>query len=298
MEQMLLNQTALALGYIALKRIRALEEHTSKPPSNPLLRHLGHIKILAACVDQVGPGEIIEYEINQDTAFDDSFGEQLEHISFASGAFNSFDRSPKDFNHRISGSQFSAIRQNHDHPISLQVVDQQAESGRDTCQKLLIVTNITDDDVDEGGDYSMDELYDQYNSQEDDWETASDVSDASDENGSFQNENVGLDTQSTPSVARKPIDSDSEDDDIVTPRGLVISRSPPLDITKRHPITNEINRREQYRRADPAVDQLSCAWVEQIEDVLSNEIRCLSLRNSPGRIRLGAVNRQTVSVCA
>jgi hypothetical protein len=68
MQRIFMNQTALSLGYIALKRIRALEEPTTRLPSNPLLRHLGHIKILAACVEQVGPEEIVEYEINQDVA--------------------------------------------------------------------------------------------------------------------------------------------------------------------------------------------------------------------------------------
>src|SRR5436190_351084 len=74
MERMFLNQTALSLGYIALKRIRALEECNTRLPSSPLLRHLSHVKVLAACVEQVGPEEIIEYEINQDIAV----GEPLE----------------------------------------------------------------------------------------------------------------------------------------------------------------------------------------------------------------------------
>ena len=161
----------------------------------------------------------------------------------------------------------------------------------------MTATNLTHEDVEEDGDYTMDELYDQYNSQDDGWETASDASD----DGSWQKENVSPPkSQPFASSARKVIDTDSDDEeDAATPPNVVISRSPPLDITKHHPITHELSKREQYRRqVESASNEISCAWVEQFEDVLSNEMRCLTLRNNPGRMRLGTVTHHQVFLCA
>jgi hypothetical protein len=151
-------------------------------------------------------------------------------------------------------------------------------------------------DVEEEGEYSMDELYDEY----DNWETASESSD----DGQSQIEHVPTSIRSQqqagPRRAIEEIESDSEEEeDTPTPPNVVISRSPPLDITFRHPITHELSKREQYRRqTDTTTNDLSCAFVEQIEDVLCHDIRNLSTATFQGRIRLETLTPRRVSVYA
>jgi len=307
MQRIFMNQTALSLGYIALKRIRALEEPTTRLPSNPLLRHLGHIKILAACVEQVGPEEIVEYEINQDVALaepqiesvkveadDELFRSKAERKETGDDVFD--PRYPK---------QTCADSPPTEPLFVIKEVEEDEEDEEDEDEECprrsFYVTNLTCGDLEEG-EYSMDELYDEYNAQEDDWETASNVSD----DGLNHIENVpparaeihslrvyeDIDTDS---------DADSEDseDAAPTPPNVVVSRSPPLDINMRHPITNELSRLERYRRdTDSTSSELSRAFVEQIEDVLCHEIRCLSICDVPGKMPLGTVGQQRVSIYA
>jgi len=320
MERIYMNQTALSLGYIALKRIRALEASTTRLPSNPLLRHLGHIKILAACVEQVGPQEIIEYEINQD------FASTGPESSSGSHEAPLYDATPVPLDRRIAG------RKNADDEVAPQrYVDTRfasippplpviAETTADYTENLHIEYCMTAnqaiatpgpyvvaEEVDTDEDYSMDELYDEYNSQEDDWETASDLSD--DDNPFTQR--VFLDDDDDeiphlPSTSRRisrssDLESDDDDDIPATPpaNSAIVSRSPPLDICMKHPITHELSKREQERRtADTTGTGKPGAFVEQIEDVLCHEIRCLSLRGVAGKARLDSITRQQVSLFA
>ena len=181
---MFLNQTALSLGYIALKRIRALEEPTTRLPSRPLLRHLGHIKILAACVEQVGPEEIIEYEINQDIAVAEPLDDPVESI---------YDDVEVESDQRIPGRkgkgddaadprypEYTRHKSNTTKPLCVIPEDNEDFCSDPQIQdfepKSFFITNLSRGDIDED-EYSMDELYDEYNSQEDNWETASEDSD-------------------------------------------------------------------------------------------------------------------------
>ena len=304
-----MNQTALSLGYIALKRIRALEEPTTRLPSNPLLRHLGHIKILAACVEQVGPEEIIEYEINQDVAVVEP------HIdSIKVGEVESDDEScrakteRKETANDVFEARYTKQAQPDSPPTEPLFVIREVEEDdgygdvpEEAFQRRsFYVTNLSRGDLEEG-EYSMDELYDEYNQQEEDWETASNDSDDAQLS---HIENVPGTTSETRSLrVYKDIDTDSEADSDEefppTPPNVVVSRSPPLDINTRHPITNELSRLERYRReADSSSSELSRAFVEQIEDVLCHEIRCLSMCDTPGKMRLATVTQQRVSVYA
>lgn len=306
MERMFLNQTALSLGYIALKRIRALDEPTTRLPSNSLLRHLCHVKILTACVDQVGTEQIIEYEINQDFAAAERLADPVESIyddvevesdlliseRKGMGDDAAYPRYPEYTRHKSNTQK------------RLTVI---AEDTEDFCcdpeiqdfePKSLFITNLSRHDIDED-EYSMDELYDEYNSQEDSWETASEDSD--DTQSHIENVPPSRSPQQPmPLNAVREVETDSdEEEDAPTPPNIVISRSPPLDITLRHPITHELSKREQYRRqVDSDKSDLSCAFVEQIEDVLCNEIRCLSLQGVPGRMRLETLTQRPVSLYA
>jgi hypothetical protein len=174
--------------------------------------------------------------------------------------------------------------------------DEEAED-EECPRRSFYVTNLTCGDLEEG-EYSMDELYDEYNAKEDDWETASNVSDDS----LSHIENVPPARAETHSLrVYKDIDTDSEDEEDATPTppNVAVSRSPPLDINMRHPITNELSRLERYRReTDSTSSELSRAFVEQIEDVLCHEIRCLSICDVPGKMRLGTVSQQRVSIYA
>jgi len=302
-----MNQTALSLGYIALKRIRALEEPTTRLPSNPLLRHLGHIKILAACVEQVGPEEIIEYEINQDVAIaepheesvkvqsdDETCRVRTERNEAADDVFDA--RYTKQARPKSPPTEPLFVIKEVDEDEGYQDVEEE-----EFPRRSFHVTNLTRGDLEEG-EYSMDELYDEYNAQEDGWETASNDSDDAQLS---HIENVAP-TSSGPRALRiyKDVDTESEEDsdeeeDTPTPPNVVVSRSPPLDINMRHPITNELSRLERYRReADSSSSELSRAFVEQIEDVLCHEIRCLSMCDTPGKLRLGTVTQQRVSIYA
>jgi hypothetical protein len=286
MDRIYLNQTALSLGYIALKRIRAIESAGPRLPSRPLLRHLGHIKILAACVDQVGPEEIIEYEMNQD---------------FAGGEVNnSYDA----HDHPRRGGAHLAdddVAPERSPPRAIKPLDVIAEETDNDQEPLnagsippaapQLVQRISTAEEDE--EYSMDELYDQYNSQDDGWETASDVSD---DDISCVVDLTSSKRQKIP-ISRKSqrVEVDSDEEDVpATPPSVLISRSPPLDITLRHPITYELNKREQYRRELDSLDgnDLSRAFVEQIEDVIAHEMRYLSLRGGPSEMRLPSRPRQ------
>ena len=304
MERIYLNQTALSLGYIALKRIRALEAPATRLPSNPLLRHLGHVKILAACVEQVGPDEIIEYEMNQDFAASEPSNE-----SFLYEEETGLDRS-------ISGRKETDIdTSERRYPIFapstskskelLPCIKEYTEDqenriclGDDEPRKPLSIKNLTPGDLEDDGDFSMDELYDEYNSLEDDWETASELSD---DGKSFENMQSTSPYQTSSPRAFKDVDTDSdEEEDIPTPpNNVVISRSPPLDITMRHPITHELSKREQYRRQmDTTGNDLSRAFVEQIEDVWCHEMRCFSMRGVAEKTRLETFSHRSVSLCA
>jgi len=308
MERMFLNQTALSLGYIALKRIRALEESTSRLPSSPLLRHLGHVKILTACVEQVGPEEIIDYEINQDIAVGELLDEAPE-LTYVNAEVKSdrwgLERNAGDDD--VASPRFREFaRQKTNTSEQLDIITEDDEETsfepqvHDFERNRVTVTNLSRGDIDGDGEYSMDELYDEYNSQDDNWETASESSD----DGQSHIENVSApprsQSQSVPRQTLREIDSDlEEEDDTPTPPSFIISHSPPLDITVKHPITHELSKREQYRRqVDSANSDLSRAFVEQIEDVLCHEIRCLSSHNIPGRMRLETAARQTVSLYA
>ena len=143
----------------------------------------------------------------------------------------------------------------------------------------------------------MDELYDEYNTQDDDWETASESS----EDGQSQIENTPPTYDHNIHRSRKEIDTDSEEEDDIpcTPPSIIVSRSPPLDITMRHPKTHELNKREQHRRqVEPVSNDLSRGFVEQIEDVLCHELRYHSVRGIPGEMRLGSHTNHQVSLYA
>ena len=246
-----MNQTALSLGYIALKRIRALEEPTTRLPSNPLLRHLGHIKILAACVEQVGPEEIIEYEINQDVAVVEPHIESLKV-----GKVESDDEScrakteRKETANDVFEARYTKQARPDSPPTESLFVIREVEEDEgygDVAEEALqrrsfYVTNLSRGDLEEG-EYSMDELYDEYNTREEDWETASNDSDDAQLS---HIEDVPRTTSETPALrVYKDIDTDSEADSDEeefppTPPNVVVSRSPPLDINTRHPITNEL----------------------------------------------------------
>lgn len=278
---MFLNQTALSLGYIAMKRIRALEEHRMKRSASPLLLQLGHIKILAACVEQVGPDEIIEYQMNQDFAVAE---EPLDAV-FA-GSWSSERQVAADdvANPRLHESS----SRKHNKRKLLVAIPEHDEAvfcmgSEETKEEVM------NEEVEEG-EYSMDDLYDEYNARDDGWETESDCSD----DESSQAENI---VPSSPYLLSSSVETDSDDeDDAPTPPSASISRSPPLDITSRHPITNELSKREQYRREIEASNSdLSRAFVEQIEDVLSHDFRCLSIQ---GRMHMDSLKQRPVSLYA
>ena len=279
MERMFLNQTALSLGYIAMKRIRALEEHRAKRPVSPLLLQLGHIKILAACVEQVGPDEIIEYQINQD------FGvvEEPLNAAFAEpwmperqvAADDVANPRPPNCSCRTVNKRKSLVAIPEDDEDVVCVPSEEKE--------------VPSEGIEEG-EYSMDDLYDEYNAMDDGWETESGCSD--DESNQAENIAPSPEHRSSSSV-----ETDSEDEeDVLTPPTANISRSPPLDITSRHPITNELSKREQYRKEMEANNSdLPHAFVDQIEDVLSHDFRCLSIR---GRTCMDSLKQRPVSLYA
>ena len=143
----------------------------------------------------------------------------------------------------------------------------------------------------------MDELYDEYNLQDDSWEIASEDSDDSfDDQSHIQN----IPRYSMPVQTVRRVDSDSdEEEDTPTPPSFIISHSPPLDIVMRHPITNELSKREQYRREiDATSSDLSHAFAGQIENVLCHEIRYLSLNDVGGRTRLEGLTQQPLTLYA
>jgi len=308
MERIFLNQTALSLGYIALKRIRALEEPTTRLPSSPLLRHLGHIKILAACVEQVGPEEIIEYEINQDIAVGEPFDGPVDSI-YNETETKSHQRIPErkgvddDVDDDVADPrypEYTRHKNNKTKPLCNIPEDDEDICSNPQMQdfepKSFFITNLAQGDIDED-EYSMDELYDEYNSQEENWETASEDSD--DTNSHVENVPPSRSLQKPLHLDKvREIETDSdEEEDAPTPPNVIISHSPPLDITLRHPITHELSKRERYRRqADSDNSDLSCAFVEQIEDVLCHEIRYLSFQAVPGRMRLETLTQQPVSL--
>lgn len=308
MERIFLNQTALSLGYIALKRIRALEESTTRLPSSPLLRHLSHIKILAACVEQVGPEEIIEYEINQDIAVGEPLEDALEpaYIDAEVGSGRLIPER-KNMYDDVANPQYQEYMGKNNattKPLCI-IAENDEEIGfeppvHDFERRKFFITNLSHEDIEaEDGEYSMDELYDEYNSQDDNWETASESSD----DDQSHIENVSPTTSKQQPVPRqtiREIESDSEEEENkATPPNIVISHSPPLDITLRHPITHELNKREQYRRqTNSTSSDISCAFVEQFEDVLFHEIRSLSTYGLPGRMRLETATQQTISLYA
>lgn len=307
MERIFLNQTALSLGYIALKRIRALEEPTSpRLPSNPLLRHLCHIKVLAACVEQVGPEEIIEYELNQDISIGAVHSEVT--VSTQYDASGELDRRVTRMNTAddvFEPRYLENTRRNNAPLKQLEVITEDTEEpeyeefqNNDFERNSRFIANFAPTDIDEDYDYSMDELYDEYDALDDEWETASEASDALGDEQDL-NENVPPAYLPFPSSFKSiETDSDSEED-TPTPPSAVVSRSPPLDIMARHPITHELSRREQYRKqADTAASDLSRAFVEQFEDVLSHKMHRLSLQNVPGNVRLETVIQHPVSLYA
>ena len=303
MDRIYLNQTALSLGYIALKRIRALEAPSSRLPSNPLLRHIGHIKILAACVEQVGPEVIIEYEINQDYGVagtpeppEPASYDHVERVAEDRRIAERTDAADDVFERRYRSSTRS---NNATKPLA--VINEDVEESKvgetvvdQVPRKKALFVNVTPIDFDDEGDYSMDELYDEYNGQDDDWETASELS----EDGQSFIDDVPPSSRDGPPSPRsfRSIDTDSEEEDDIpcTPPSIIVSRSPPLDINMRHPITHELNRREQYRRQ--ASSDLSCGFVEQIEDVLCQEMRYLSMKDVPGEMQLGNHTHHRVSL--
>jgi hypothetical protein len=307
MDRIYLNQTALSLGYIALKRIRALEAPSARLPSNPLLRHIGHIKILAACVEQVGPEVIIEYEINQDYGAAGGVPDPPEPLPYDHVEEVAEDRrmaERTDAADDVYERRYRSSTRTNNATTPLAVINEDVEDSKVTetvidevPRKPFFVTNVTPIDFDDG-DYSMDELYDEYNTQDDDWETSSES-----EDGQILTENVPSSPRDGPpsplSFRSIDTDSDEEDDIPCTPPSIMDSRSPPLDITMRHPITHELNKREQYRRqAETTGNDLSCGFVEQIEDVLCQEMRYLSIRGGPGEMRLGSHTHQHVSLYA
>lgn len=303
MDRIYLNQTALSLGYIALKRIRALEAPSPRQPSSPLLRHVGHIKILAACVEQVGPEEIIEYEINQDYGIGGSAGDppakevhHVEDVSISSQESTGYCV--------LSESRHPPTRQSTNYATPLSFIK---EDGKELSfddlhirnEQSRAVTSVEPIDFGDEGDYSMDELYDEYNTQEDDWETASDLS----EDEESQTEQIPPSTEDQPHASPRSFidaDTDSEEEDIpCTPPNITISRSPPLNISMRHPITHELSKREQYRRqVEPDSSALSNTFVEQFENVLCQEMRHLSVKGMSGEMRFGNHTNQRVSLSA
>jgi len=306
MDRIYLNQTALSLGYIALKRIRALEAPSTRQPSSPLLRHVGHIKILAACVEQVGPEEIIEYEINQDYGIggsaSDSLAKEVHHVEDA--AISSQESTGFCV---LSESRHPPTRRSTNYTTPLSIIKEDGkEVGVDDLyisdersRKSVAVTSMEPIDFGDEGDYSMDELYDEYNTQEDDWETASELSE--DEEG--QTEQIPPSTEDQPHASPRSFtdaDTDSEEEDIpCTPPNIIISRSPPLNISTRHPITHELSKREQYRRqVDPDTSALSNTFVEHFENVLCQEMRHLSVKGISGEMRFGNHTNQRVSLFA
>lgn len=308
MEQFHRNQRALSLGYIALKRIRALETSATRLPSSPLLRHLSHIKILTACVEEVGPEEIIAYERNQDIARD-----EREEALFVSATYGGLydahmprrhvtrceaDDDVFDERYRISSKLTNTTKPLEVIKEDYEDVEEKRPIDRDIVPlKPLLLTQPTCTDFDmDDGDYSMDELYDEYNTQEDGWETASDVSDEDNENQPPPRTNnnrpatpTDTDTAPLPSPTSEVDELEEEEEDFPStpPNNIVISRSPPLDITMRHPITHTLNKREQYRKETEQVNsELSCGFVEQIEDVICQQMQYLSIRGIPGQMRL------------
>lgn len=310
MDRIYLNQTALSLGYIALKRIRALEAPTTRQPSSPLLRHVGHIKILAACVEQVGPEEIIEYEINQDYGIGGSTAEtpakEVYHVEDVA-VFQRESTRPEVLSE--SQPSLTTWSSHSTKPLSIIREDKKEDTKElnfddvytvdDQPLKKSAVISMDPLDFDDEGDYSMDELYDEYNTQEDDWETASELS----EDDASQMENIPPSNQDQPPTSPrsfKDLDMDSEEEDIPsTPPNIIISRSPPLNISMRHPITHELSKREQYRReVEPAGAALSNTFSGNIEDILCQEMGCLSVRGISGEMRFGSHTNQRVSLYA
>jgi hypothetical protein len=307
MEQLQNNQRALSVGYIALKRIRALDSCSTRLPSSPLFRHLSHLKILAACVEQVGPDEIISYEMNQDardeaqrespftTAYE-LYGSR-RHSTTYEGSDDVYEE-----RYRISSKIANTTR-----PLEVikevhEDIEDRRPIDRDIPLKPLLLTEPTPVEFDAEDDYSMDELYDEYNSQEDDWETASDVSE--DDHGQYTPTTSTAPRATNSGHSISPTSEDDEDESeedtpSTPPPNLIISRSPPLDITMRHPITHSINKREQYRKElQQANSDLSCAFVEQIEDTLCHQLQYLSMRGIPGQMRLENHAPQRVSLFA
>jgi hypothetical protein len=294
---MLANQAALSLGYIALKRIRALEEPAAKLPSNSLLRHLSHCKVLAACVDQVGPDEIIQYEINQDTALEEPFVQQESssiRVLDDADCFRMSGVSSTDDVSEARGSR-SARQRNNKFNAALHVIEEDEEHFRhveDSPPRQLSVTNLTDRDMEEA-DFSMDELYDQLDSDEDGWETASDQSDDLETN--CENEPPLSQCISASNRRADGLNTDAQRQQN-SPPSQSTSGSPPIDIVPR---TQVDSKYDQYRsQVDPVGDDLSRVWIEQIEDVLVHEIRCLSLASSAGKMRMESFARQQVSLYA
>jgi len=305
MEQFYLNQTALSLGYIALKRIRALENSAIRLPSSPLLRHLSHIKILAACVEQVGPEEIIEYEMNQDIARDEAQREPSEAAFAWQASRNQRHGRRREMSDDVADERYRISSRLCDTTKSLTAVNEVHEEAdtdspidRDIPLKPLLLTQPTCTEADLEDDYSMDELYEEYNSQEDEWETASDLSEDNPSHHSYPITSRRREDDAPPLFS---INSEVREEEGVpaTPPSIIISRSPPLDITMRHPITHTLNKREQYRKEkEQATSELSCGFVEQIEDVLCNEMQYLSLRGMPGQIHLDNHGPRPVSLYA
>jgi len=307
MDRIYLNQTALSLAYIALKRIRALDAPSPRQPASPLLRHIGHIKILAACVEHVGSEEIIEYEINQDYGIDGSHVEtpdrEVYHVE-DTALPHEVSIQPE----AVSGSQHSSTKWSSSSTKPLPIITEdpkefnfdESDVAAERPRRNLSVRNNHPIDFDDEGDYSMDELYDEYNTQEDDWETASEESD--DDQG--QVDHIPPSTHDQPPTSPRSFkdadtDSEGEEDIPCTPPNVIISRSPPLNITTKHPITHELSKREQYRREiEPARSALSNTFVEQIEDVLCQEMGCLSVRGISGDMRFGKHTNQRVSLFA
>lgn len=266
-----------------MKRIRALEEHRVKRSASPLLLQLGHIKILAACVEQVGPDEIIQYQMNQDHAVPEH--EPLESVVFSDPWTTERHIAADDVAHPPAILESSSRKTNR--PKSLVAIPEDDEDvfcmySEEKKQELMKPRDIED------GEYSMDDLYDEYNAMDDGWETDSE------DGESTEAENIA---PSPDYRLSSSVETDSdEEDDAPTPPCANISRSPPLDITKRHPITNELNKREQYRKEiEISNSELSCAFVEQIEDILSHDFRCMSLH---GRTCMDSLKQRAVSLCA
>jgi hypothetical protein len=282
MERMFLNQTALSLGYIAMKRIRALEEHRVKRSASPLLLQLGHIKILAACVEQVGPDEIIEYQMNQDYAV--PVHEPLESV-FSDPCTTERHVAADDVANPPVILESSSRKTNRRKSLVAIPEDDEAVFCMSSEEKKEALTNPTDIEDEE---YSMDDLYDEYNEMDDGWETDSE------DGESKEAENIA---PSPDYRLSSSVETDSDDeDDAPTPPSANISRSPPLNITKRHPITNELNKREQYRKEiELSNSELSRAFVEQIEDVLSHDFRCMSLQ---ARMCMDSLKQRPVSLYA